>query len=258
MAKRFAIGGVIVIAVWLIALLIIGAIVGSRTATTTKQRIAESLHGSASLDDADLALIRGRLEMKHLAVHRDDLVGHLALDVQDVDCELAPLGLALFDRSCHSLAIRGIRLDVSTAALFQLKHPKQNPITADRVTIDDAVFSFSASALLPELGKIIITIDHADAGVTTFKTPLSWLFSLENLRAHIDVANVTVYLTYANGSFGASGSLFGSTPVVVPLQLPVATILDGKAELALLIKTGEDLAEQLVQKRAEDWLRTKL
>lgn len=249
----------IVIAVWLIALFVIGLVAGARTATQTKQRIAESLQAEATLGRADLALIRGRFELERLAVRRDDAIGHLALDVRDLDCELAPLGIAVFDRSCHELAVSQVRLDVSTAALFQLKRPKQPPLRADHVTIDDAVFSFSPSALLPELGKIIITIDHAEAGPTVFKTPLSWLFSLATLKAHVDVANVTVFLTYDHGTFGAAGSLFGTTPVVVPLQLPAATLLvDGRAEIQQLIELGKDLAEQLVAKRAEDWLRSKI
>jgi len=59
--------------------------------------------------------------------------------------------------------------------------------------------------------------------------------------------------------FGAAGSLFGSTPVQLPLQLPVATLYtDAHDEIQALVKLGTDLAEQLVAKRAEDWIRSKL
>jgi hypothetical protein len=260
MARRLALGGVIAIVAWLATLLILDAVVASRQAATTTARVGESLQGTATLGDLDLALIRGRLELQNLAVHRDDVIGHLALDVRDVDCELGPLGWALVDRGCRELAVRGVRLEVSTAALFKLQHPKRAPIHADHVVIDDAQLTFSPSAFLPSLGRIQISIDHAESGPTTFLTPLSWIFGLETLHAHVELpAGLTVQLTYDHGVFGAAGSLFGSTPVQLPLQLPVATLYtDAHDEIQALVKLGTELAEQLVAKRAEDWLRSKL
>lgn len=260
MARRLALGGVIAIALWLATLIVLDAVVAARQAATTTARVGESLQGTATLADLDLALIRGRLELDGLAVHRDDVIGHLSLDVRDVTCELAPLGWALVDRGCRELAVRGVRLEVSTAALFKLRHPKHAPIHADRVVIDDAQLAFAPSAFLPSLGRIQISIDHAEAGPTTFLTPLSWIFALQTLHASVELpAGLTVHLTYDHGVFGAAGSLFGSTPVVLPLQLPVATLYpDAHEEIQALVKLGTDLAEQLVAKRAEDWVRSKL
>ena len=256
--RRIAVGGLSLVAAWLIALLILDAVVASRTSTTTAQRIGESLQGTATIGSVDVALIRGRLQLDRVAVRRDDPIGHLALDVADVDCELAPLGWALFDRDCTELAVRGVRLEVSTAALFQIKRPKQQPIRAHQVMIDDAELAFSPNAFVPSLGKISIKIDHAEAGPTVLVTPLSWIFTMTALRASIDLpAGLTVHLAYANGVFGAAGSLFGSKPVEIPLQLPVG-YADAHAETAALIKLGEDLAAALVAKRAEDWLRQRL
>jgi len=235
--SRLALGGLILIAAWFVTLLILDAVVKSRQSTATAGRIGESLQGSATLGDVDVALIRGRLELEQLSVHRDDVIGHLSLDVADIDCELAPLGWAL----------------------FQLKNPKRRPIRADRVVIDDAELTFAPSAFLPSLGRIRITVDHAEAGPTVFVTPLSWIFGLSTLHAHVELpAGLAVNLTYDHGVFGAAGSLFGSTPVQLPLELPVATLyVDAHAEVAALIKLGTNLAEQLVAKRAEDWLRQK-
>jgi len=260
MARRLALGGVIAIAAWLVTLIVLDFVVAARQAATTTARVGESLQGTATLGDLDLALIRGRLELDGLAVHRDDVIGHLALDVREVTCELAPLGWALVDRGCRELAVRGVRLEVSTAALFKLHRPKHAPIHADRVVIDDAQLAFAPSAFVPSLGRIQISIDHAEAGPTTFLTPMSWIFSLQTLHAHVELpAGLTVKLTYDHGVFGAAGSLFGSTPVELPLQLPVATLYtDAHDEIQALVKLGTDLAEQLVAKRAEDWIRSKL
>ncbi|MEO6774191.1 MAG: hypothetical protein ABI467_14425 [Kofleriaceae bacterium] len=260
MARRLALGGLIAIVAWLALLWICDAVVASRQATVVTERLGESLHGRATLGELDLALIRGRLGLRALAVDRDDLVGRLALDVREVDCELAPLGWALVDRGCRELAVRGVRFAVSTAALFRLQAPKRAPIHADHVVLDDARLTFSPSALLPSLGRIQISIDHAESGPTTFVTPLSWIFALETLRAHVELpAGLMVQLRYDRGVFGAAGSLFGSTPVELPLRLPVTTgYTDAHDEIQALIKLGTELAEQLVAKRAEDWVRTKL
>ncbi len=260
MARRLAIGGLIAIAVWFAALLVIDVVFGARQAATTIARLDETLQATSSIGDLDVALIRGTFSLQRLEVHRDDVIGHLALGVAEVECVLAPLGGALFDRSCRELTLRGVRLEVSTAALLKVQRRKQAPIRADHFTLDDAELVFSASALLPSLGRIAVRIDHAEAGPTVFITPLSWIFSLQALRAHLDLpANLTVELTYDHGELSAAGSLFGATPVKLPFQLPAAAAYaDAHAQIQALVKLGTDLAEQLVAKRAEDWLRSKL
>jgi hypothetical protein len=250
----------VVVVGWLALLLVLDGVLAGRQQRGVETRVGESLQGVATVADTDLALVRGRLTLDHLSVHRDDPVGHLAIDVAGVRCELPPLGVALVDHSCRELAISGVRLEVSTVALFKIKNPKRRPIHAGRVVIDDAVLVFSPSAFLPSLGQISIAIDHAEAGPTTFRTPLSWMLSLEQLRAHIDMpAGITLVLTYHDGVFGAAGSLFGSTPVELPIQLPVASLAnDAHEEIEMLVKLGRDIAEGLVAKRAEDWLKAKL
>jgi len=42
--------------------------------------------------------------------------------------------------------------------------------------------------------------EHAEAGETIFKTPLSWLFALQALRATIELpAGITLELAYDHG-----------------------------------------------------------
>ena len=256
--KRVAIVTACVIAAWLIALAILDAVVEARQAQQTRERLGESLQATATIGDTDLALVRGRLELSQLALHRDDAIGHLAIDVADVRCELAPLGWALVDRDCRDLVVRGVRLEVSTAALFQIKNPKRKPIRADHVVIDDAELVFSPSAFAPSLGRIAIAIEHAEASDTVFRTPLSWLFSLRELRARIDLpADISVRLHYENGKLAAAGSLFGSSPVEIPVQIPISA-KDAHEEIAQLVQLGEDIAAKLVEKRAADWLHNKL
>jgi len=256
--RRVLLGGAALVAIWLVAMLIVGFAYESHVTSRVTERLGESLKADATVERADLAMLRGRLALDDLAVRRDDLVGKLALDVPEVRCELPPLGGALFDRECRELAVRGARLEVSAAAVFQIKNPKRPPIRVRHLTIDDAVFAFAPSAILPSIGRIEIHIDHVEAGATVFKTPLSWIFALEVLRARIELpAQVTVELAYAEGVLSARGTLFGSTPVAIPLALPIPQG-DAHDEVRQLIALGSDLATRLVAQRAQDWLRTKL
>jgi len=246
--------------VWAVVLVVMDVSLAGREARHIEARVGESLQATATVGDTDLALGRGRLVLEQLAVRRDDVVGHLALDVAEVRCELAPIGWALVDRDCRELAIRGMRLEVSAAALFKLQHPARRPIRARSVVIDDAELVFAPSAIVPDVGRVAIKIEHAEAGPTVFRTPLSWIFGLEELRAHIELpAGITLHLGYANGKLSAAGTLFGSAPVEVPFALPLAEAAqDAHEEMLLLAKAAEDVAERLVARRAEDWLRSKL
>ena len=260
MIKRTALVATAVLVLWIAALCVLDPMLAGRQADNTSQHLTESLQATTTVGDTDLALVRGRLRIDQLAVRRDDVIGHLSIDVDDVRCELGPFGWALVDRDCRELAIRGLRLEVSSAALFKLPHPTHRPVHAHHVIIDDARFEFAASAFLPSLGRIAIDIEHAEANDTVFVTPLSWIFSLSQLRAKIDLpAGVSLALNYADGKLGAASSLFGSRPVELPLQLPVLAMeRTAHDELVALVGLVTGLAEQLVAKRAEDWLHSKL
>ncbi len=258
---RRLVGLVLVLAaLWLVGLVIASFALEGRTRRGVAARIAESLQADATIADGDLALIRGRIELTSLAVRRDDVIGHLAITVADLTCALPPLGWALVDRDCRQLAVRDARLDVSTAALFQLKRPSRPPLHAHAVVLDNAHLELAASALVPSLGQVAIDIAHAEAGDTVFKTPLSWLFALHDLRATIQLpAGVTLHVTYAQGELRVAGGIFGSTPIALPVALPVASIIDDPgAEMAKLFAFGRDLAQRLVTTRAQDWLKSKL
>lgn len=247
-------------AVWMVVLVVLGFALSARAGRKVANRLGESLQATATIGDASLGLVRGSFEAERLSARRDDVTGKLALDVGAIDCDLAPLGIALVDRSCGELAVRDVRLELSTIALFKLQRPKRKPWHADHVVIDNAELVFSPSAFVPSLGKVRIVIEHAEAGATTFKTPLSWLFALQTLRAGVDLpAGITLRLAYGNGKVVAAGSIFGSTPVEVPLALPaIDDADDAQAEIKKLVAFGKDLAEKLVAQKAEDWLLKKL
>lgn len=249
-------GGVLV--VWIVLLLVVGAIFGERKAEAIAGRIGEALQATATVKDHDLALIRGRLSLEHLQVSRDDLVGKLTLDVGAIRCELAPFGVALFDGSCRELAVSNGRLELSTFGLFHLRNPKRPPIRARSVTIENFVLVFSPAAVSPSLGRITVKIERATAGTTVMQTPLSWIFHLETLKASLELPVGVVELDYRNGMLTAAGGIFGSKPVKLPFQIPVAGVAGGStAELERLKKLGKELAEKLVEQKARDWFGSK-
>jgi hypothetical protein len=242
---------------WLVVLGVIGWADATRYGEGVATRVGEPIGATGTIAATELSLVRGRVVMDNLAFARDDEVGKLTLAVDTVRCDVAPLGWALVDSTCDTLAIRGVRLEASTGAVFHVKNPKRRPVHARAVVIDDAVIAFAPSALVPALGRIAVTVEHAEAGDTVFRTPLSWLFALRVLHARFDIAGVTVRVTYENGVLAAEGSLFGSKPVAVPVKLPVAAALaDAQAEIHALVDAGEGIAADLVSKRAADWLRS--
>lgn len=248
-----------VVAIWLALLLVLDAIYGRKLGRSIGERLAESLQGTAEIERSDLALVRGHLDLAGLSVMRDDLVGHLALKVDDVRCELAPLGLGVVFHGCRELAIRGMRLEVSAAGLFKLRARKRPPISTQRVVIDNAELAFSPSAFVPGLGRVTIHIDHAESRETTFHTPLAWLLTMTELRARVELpAGISVQLSYSDGVMSAAGSVFGSQPVTIPVPLHLPTAADAKGQIDQLVAIGKSVAEDLVAKRAEDWIESKL
>lgn len=247
------------IVVWIALLALGGALYGGRAGQRVADRIASSLAAEVTIGHTDLRLVRGGLVMSDLAVRKEDL-GHLTIDIGSIACDLRPLGLAVLDRTCGDLVIDRVRLEVSTLAVFRFKKPKRRPLRADRVEIRDAKLALMPSAFVPGLGRVEIDVDRVVAGPTVFKTPLSWLFSMRELRATLALpADVTIELHYANGVLRAKGALFGSTPIALPIALPVADAADdAQAEMAKLVAFGRRVAEQIVARRATDWLRSKL
>ena len=240
--------------VWMIALLVIGVVMKARLASRITTHLGEPLAATATVDGFDLALIRGRLDMEKLSIKKGDA---LAIDVADIRCDLPMLGAALVDGDCRTLAIHGMRVKVTAAEAFALRNVNRSPVHARHVVIDDAILEFSPSAFLPGLGRIAITVEHAEASDTVFKTPLSWIFALEALRAKLELpGGVTATLRYEHGKLALGGALFGSREVEVPFEIPVADLADDpRGELVKLGNLGKDLAERAVEQRAKDFLK---
>jgi hypothetical protein len=258
--RRIVTYAAVVVALWLVAMVVTGWALEARTRGRVAARIADSLQSEAAIPRGDLAMVRGWMDLEDLTVRRDDVIGHLAITVDHVRCELPPLGLALFDRDCRDLVVRDTRLEMSSAALFQGKRPKRPPMRAGRVVIEGARLELLASAIVPNFGRVAIDIVRAEAGPTVFKTPLSWLFALRALEASVALpGGVTITLSYDRGKLRVAGGLFGATPIALPVTIPVADAADdARAEIAKLVDFGRQVVQRLVAQKAGDWIKSQL
>ena len=245
-----------IVVLWLVALVVFDFVGAGKIERRVIARVGDPLGATVTIGKSDLALIRGHLDLDKLAIKKSD-GGELSIDIDNIRCDLPPLGVALIDGDCNLLSIKTMRVAVSAIGAFKL-HNASSPVHAKAVVIDDAVLELSPSALVSALGKVTITVEHAEAKDTVFKTPLSWIFALVELRAKVDLpGGTTIVLGYKNGKLSVSGGLLGSKPVELPFEIPVANLADDpKAELERIVKLVKDTGEKLVEQKAQDFLKS--
>lgn len=222
--------------------------------------MGQALHGDGTVQHADLALVRGYLEADGVAVRHDDVFGTLSLDVDRFHCDLAPLGLAIAQSGCRDLVIEGVKLELSTLAVFTWQKPKRAPVTVDHVMLHDATLKFDGGALAPGLDAIQIHIDRAEAGPTTFKSPLSFLFAMTALGATIELpGGIGIRLDVEDGVLYARGTFLGKAPIELRLALPLRDASwDARAELRALVAYGQTIATRLLEQRVRNFVHELL
>jgi hypothetical protein len=229
--------------IWLCGLAILGLVYGGKRGQDIATRVGEALRAESTLGDSDLALVRGALVLEALRAVRDDEVGRLTLEIRELRCELLPLGGALLDGECRELRLSGLGFELSSFELLRVKRPRREPIRAGAVVIEDAVLVVPA-----KLGRVEVTVTEARAGASTFRTPLSWVLSLESLTARVTLPFGTAEVRYLHNTLVVSGSLFPSQPIVMPLVLPAAQPDDdGQAELQRLVAWGTPIVARIVK-----------
>lgn len=250
---KVGIGLIFLAAVYLLLLLIVGWVAGGVVAGKIQERLARSLDAEVRVGSARTRLITGRVTVRDLEIERSK-IDHFGVHVKRVDVDVAPLGWVLVDRTLGEVRVRGARLTITGAGALQLPpRPAAPPVRLGGLDIEDAVLDLQATGYWPGLARLVVTIERARAGPTTMRTALSWLFTLEELVARVDLpAGMTVRLAFKGGKLSASGGFFGATPVTIDFALPR---LDGSPEVPQLIALGKELGKQLALERARRWLR---
>jgi hypothetical protein len=253
-ATKIGLGVAGAVATWLAALGIAGLAARGCVGERMRSRLADSLDADVRLGGLDLGLIRGRAVLRDLAIERDH-DGHLHVDVAEIDAGIAPLGAYLWDRDLGRVGVAGVDLDVSGWGVLHIRPPRRPPIRFARLSIDGARLSFAVAEAAPAWARMTVTIERAEAGPTVLRTPLSWVFALERLEARLELPGAgPVELRYGAGRLEASGSLFGDTPVSIPVTLPAPEPGHEGRQLATL---GADVAERLTLARASGWLHDR-
>jgi len=247
------------LALWIAGLALVASVYGDRAGERVVRRLADSLHADVSVEATDLQLVRGGMILEGLKARREE-AGHLAIDVARVACDLPPFGLLLVDHDCRELVLEDARMEVSALGALTTQRPRRAPLRAERVVLRRGTVVLLPSALVPGLGRVEISVEHVEAGPTTFKTPLSWIFAIEELRASLSLpSSIVVNLHYVAGVLRIAGGVFGSTPIELPIDLPVADAADdAQAEIAKLSALGAEIAKELALRRATSWVKSKL
>ncbi len=237
---------------YLLLLVVLGWLAGGLVARSVRDRLAASFDGEAEVGGASVSLVRGAASIQDIHVEREH-DGHLTLDLAELTLDLAPLGSVVWDRVPRAVHVRGGRLDVTgLGVLRKPPRPKRPPIRVGALALDDCALSLMATGAWPGLARVELTIERARAGSTVLRTALSWLFTLEELVARVELpAGVTIRLEYRAGVLSAAGGPFGPVPVVVPFAIPPVDDADEVAQLAAL---GKALGKELALAQARRWL----
>jgi hypothetical protein len=248
---KIAIAAGVAATTWVAGLFIAGFAARGCVAERMEDRLAASLDARVHIDAIDVGLVRGAFAMSGLAIDRQN-DGNLHVGVERIDAGIAPLGAYLWDRDLDQVRVRGVDVEVDGWGVLRLQTPRRPPVRVAGLVVDDARLSLSPVSWAPRWARVSLTIDHAEAGDTVLRTPMSWVFSLEQLDAHLDVPGASpVMLHFAAGRLTASGSLLGAAPVTIAVTVPAP---DPGHEGEQLRALGKDIAERLALARASDWI----
>ena len=241
---------------YLLVLLVASAIADGVVADQVRGRLADGFDAEARVGSADVRLITGTVTLRDVDVTRDR-IDHLGVSLRTVEVEVAPLGWVVVDRAPRRVRVRGGRMVVTGAGALALPvRPEHAPIRVGALELEDVALDLMATGYWPGLARVVITIERARSGPTTLRTGLSWLFTLDELVARVDLpAGGTIRVAFAGGQLSASGSFFGTTAVTIPFTLPR---LDAATEVEQLIAIGKELAKRLAIERAQRWLGERL
>jgi hypothetical protein len=110
----------------------------------------------------------------------------------------------------------------------------------------------------PELAHVRLVIERFRAGRTTFRTPLSWVFALEELDARVELTG-DHRLRAALRATGKLSAVRAASSAITPVDIEVDLPRDpGPDEPARLRALAFELAKRLAIERGKRWLTRRL
>jgi hypothetical protein len=224
-----------------------------------RERLAAALDSEVTIGSTSFSLWRGRVELEDVVAVRKG--GGLELRVDSVDADVAGWGAVLFDRDIDRAVARGAHMTLSARGLVALARRDREPLRVAELVIEDASLAISPTALLPGLGRMQTVVTRAVARPADLTGGLSWLNGLTEIDASLAApGGVAVTTGYKNGQLALGGSLFGSTPISVPFQLP--ELDPGASELehvrVVLTEVMKVAGKRVLGEAAKDAVKGKL
>jgi hypothetical protein len=230
---------------WLVTLLLVGWLGADCQRRKVEDRLASRMRATVTIGGLDLGLVTGHVGVDRIAIARDNL----RLEVQRIDVDVLPLGLAIFQHGAGDVRIRGVTAQIAALAALDNRSGKGQPFEFDSMDIRDATVTFVVS--LKDAGlsnlvgdmlgigpvQIVLHVARAAAGHTVMRTALSWLFGLRVLDADVTLPGGAKVPVHYEGGRLKVGAL------EVTLTIPK---LDAARELQQLRDIGIDVGTQIV------------
>jgi hypothetical protein len=258
--RRLLVGLVTAAAVYLLALFVLGFALGGWVGGRVRDRLAAALDADVTVGDASLSLLRGRIELSDIRVHRDH-GGTVDIEIDRIDASVAPLGWVAFDGDVRHAAVDGMRMQVSARGLVDLAERRRRliPIPVGELSLSRSSIAVMPTSYLPGLGRLELRIARVHTTDFSLRHGLSWVFRMRELDATAEALGVSVGVAYDRESLALSGGLFGSDPIRIAFPLPqpgpdgyeLQTILLFAKQLATSL--GDELTTE-IKDTVTDWL----
>jgi hypothetical protein len=246
------------------ALLLVGLGVALRgcVAERVEQRMAAALDAEVEVGHASLNLLTGSIELGDIRVERQQ-GGHVAIQIERIEVDAAPLGWVVFDRVPEHVNVRGARMSVDAPGVLSLpEQPERPPLRIGGMYLEDIRLEMKIIDWLPGLGRIEIAIDRGRAGPVVLQGSLDWIFAVRELNASAELPGPRqVTIDYGEGTLrlggGPPGSpgFLGARPVSVPFELPAPP--PGAQEAEKLRILADAIIKAVGHEASRRWLEYK-
>ena len=255
--KKLAIGLAVLAAGYVALLAILGFALQGCVSDMAAERLAESLDADVVVGDASVSVLRGKISLSDVEVTREE-GGHLDLRIEHIAADIAPMGWSVIDRDPRGVTVRGVDLSISARGAMAIpKRPKRKPLRIGGMRIERVRLVAMPTALLPQMGRVELTVEEVDTGPVVLESSIDWIFALREFEAQAKVSeSVDVGIEYGDGRLGVRGGVFGSDMVTVPFTMPVPQSGDLEPEKLqlLLLEAGKALASEAGKR----WLQGKV
>lgn len=254
---------IVLLTLWLLTLAIVGEVGGNWVSRRMQEKLSAGLGAEVKIGGVDIGLVRGRFEVAQMQLSRKD-IGAMRIEIQKAYADTAPLGFALIERDrAYKLTIDGLLIELSSWAV--LAPPPGSPLAfhVEEFDFSRVELLLAPTLLLPGAGSVELKIERAKGGPTTLRSAVSWLFSVDELDARVELlAGATATIKYrGNKQLEQGGERKGTLTIgsslldkelTIPLTLP--TVVDGD-ELTALRQLGARVTKEVTKSKAAQMIK---